>query len=177
MADVVQMAEVLDKSKIEILDKPDEFTARNGLVLKLKKVNRLVVVEAGRKIPMPAVPRFFNEDKGREEENPSHPDYIEAVREANYNRGMMAVSVYLTLGTEIKSLPKELELPESLEWSQTMEELGIPIPGASKPRYVAWLKYYALDDDELTELTNKSMRFSGITLEEDVKEAQESFRR
>jgi hypothetical protein len=176
VADVVQMAEIIDREKLDKAELSDEFVARNGLVLKLKKVNRLVVVEAGRKIPMPVAPRFYNDEKGREEENPSHPDYIEAVREANYARGMMTIGVYITLGTEIKSLGEGMQRPEEKEWAETLAELGIDIPSASRPRYVAWLKYYALEDDELTELTNKSMRFSGITLESDVIEAKESFR-
>jgi len=176
MSDVVQMAEIIDKEKLGSPDTEDTFSASNGLVLKLKKVNRLVVVEAGRKIPMPPVPRFFNEDKGREEENPSHPDYLDAVREANYTRGMMTVSVYLTLGTEIKQLGEGMQRPDDIEWADTLIELGIDIPRAQRPRYVAWLKYYALSDEELTALTNRSMRFSGITLEEDVEDAKKSFR-
>src|SRR5437016_985353 len=65
------------------------FYAKNGLVLRLKRVSRLVIVEAGRKIPVPRPPTMYIEEKGREEENPDDPDYILELNAANYERGML----------------------------------------------------------------------------------------
>jgi len=155
---------------------PALWTSSNGIVFRLKKVSRLIVSDAGRKLKDPKVPVMLNEDKGREEENPSHPDYVAELADVNYRRGMLAVEVYLAMGTEVTERPESIGAPESEAWAADIELFGLDIPKTGKARYVAWLKYYVLNDEDLTALTLAAMRYGGATLETDVTQAQAGFR-
>jgi hypothetical protein len=151
------------------------WISSNNIKFRLKKVSRMVVADAGRKLKNPRIPIVMNEDKGREEENPNHPDYVAELEDVNYRRGMLAVEVYLALGTEVIERPADICSYEAEEWAQDLGLFGLEIPQSGKARYVAWLKYHALNDDDMTALTLAAMRFGGATLEEDVEEAQAGF--
>lgn len=160
-----------------VVTQANEWASSKGLILKLKKVPRLVVVEAGKKIKLPDVPMVWIEEKQRSEPNESDPNYIMALRESQFRQGIVSIDVYLTLGTEIAVLPPDMEAPDSTEWSQTLEELGLDIPASGRARYAAWLKYYALDDEaEVTDLSKRIMQGGGIVFEEQVQEATATFR-
>lgn len=149
-----------------------------GITFKLKKVNRILVVDATRKIKLPKPPIIMMEDKGREEENPTDPDYQAALADANYLRSMTVVNVYVTLGTKPIKLPEGLEPPESDVWINDLVELdaGFEMPKTERAKYLQWVKYVALDDTQINELVTAAMRYSGITLETDVQQAQNGFR-
>jgi hypothetical protein len=156
---------------------PGTWKSENGVVLKLKKVSRFVIVDMGRKIPVPKIPVVYIEDKGRNEENPNDPDYIEALNEANYKRAMATVTASLTLGTEIVSLPEGMPGPDDDEWFSVLEALDIDVPKDNKRlRYSAWLKYIALDDNSFNDLIQLVFKFSGLTTEQEVAAAQNGFR-
>ena len=165
-------------STLPVIDMvPSQWTSENGVVLKLKKVSRFIIVEMGRKVAMPKVPVIYIEDKGRAEENPNDPDYIAAVTEANYQRSMATITASLTLGTEIESLPEGMAGPQDNEWIEIVEALGIEVPKDNKRlRYAAWLKYIALDGNSFDALILLVLKFSGLTTEADVTQAQEGFR-
>lgn len=155
----------------------DTFKASNGVVLKLKRVSRFAIVEAGRKIPVPKVPTTYVADKDRQEENPNDPDYIAALAESNYQRSMMTITASLVLGTEIISLPKGMPGPEDDEWYEVLDALDITVPKDNKRlRYSAWLKYVCLADEEFMDLMNLVLKFSGLVTEQDVAQAQDAFR-
>lgn len=157
---------------------PNVFVASNGLKLRLKPVSRLLVVEAGRKVVRPKPPRMWIEEKQREDENPNDPDYQAELQDAEFRRGMTAIDVCLALGTEIEYRPPELEEPQSEGWAEDIEAFGaLEIPKKPRGRYLAWLKYYALNDDDLTKAIQAVMRVGGLTTEEDVDKAMEGFRR
>jgi hypothetical protein len=154
----------------------DRYASSNGIVFKLKRVSRMLVVDAGRKIALPKVPRVFIEAKGRDEENPNDPDYINALREAQYLRGMTAVGIVLAFGTEVFTKPESVVAVDEDSWRDDLTELGMEVPDKGKARYVSWLKYYALNDDDFNALTEAAFRYSGMVSEEDVKKAAEQFR-
>src|SRR5512147_358179 len=93
-----------------------------GITFKLKKVSRILIVDATRKIKLPKPPIMMNEDKGREEENPTDPDYQAALADANYLRAMTVINVYVTLGTKPIKVPENLEPPESDNWIDELVE-------------------------------------------------------
>lgn len=167
-----------DVSTLPVIDMvPTSWTSANGVVLKLKKVSRFVIVDMGRKIQMPKVPVIYIEDKDRTEENPNDPEYIAAVTEANYQRAMATITASLTLGTEIEKLPDGMVGPQDDEWFEIMRSLDIDVPKDNKRlRYAAWLKYIALDDASFNDLIQVVLKFSGLTTETDVTQAQEGFR-
>lgn len=159
------------------------FTAQNGIKLRLKKVSRLLVVEAGRKIEIPKVPVVHDEALDRKIDNPNHPDYLQAMQEYNWKVGNMGISAYWAMGTEIvQPLPAGIIPPESDDWFEIFEELGMSVAplradgSVPRSRYLSWLKYYALSDADQTELMTRLMTFSGEVSEEEVARAAETFR-
>lgn len=158
---------------------PTVFVAATGVRLKLKRVSQMIVADAKRRLPEPKVPKWINPEKDREEENPNDPEYIEAVYNYRYDTSMLALRVYLILGTEpIYPLPAGIVGPDSHEWSDAIQgaDDGVDIPESGPRRYFAWLKYYALPDDQVMRVMSQIISLSGRTLEEEVRKAQESFR-
>jgi hypothetical protein len=160
---------------IEHQEDPAKWVSEKGIVLRLRKVASIILSDAGRKLKEPVVPKIFDEEKGREEENPNDPDYRSAYEDITYRRSMLAIDVYLAFGTEVVEIPDDLDPPESPLWIADLQEFGLEIPKGGKARYVAWLKYYALSDQDLTSLSIAAMRFGGATLEADAQAAQDGF--
>lgn len=175
MREVQRLTEETGLSLDSLEVDPSIYVTGQGVTFKLRKVARMAIVEASRRLPLPKPPRIFMEEKGREEENPNDPVYQEALQKVNWDRGVLTVSVYVLLGTKLVNVPPDLDSPDGVEWLQTLEYLGIPVPDNPRDRYVAWVKYYALTDEELADMMKAIMRYSGISLEEDVKEAADSF--
>lgn len=153
----------------------DVFTSKTGVKLKINKVNRLIVLDAVRKIRDPKIPMVYIETKNRSEENPNDPDYLQAKQEADLDRGMTTINVYLAFGTKPTFIPENKEGPEGQTWSVDYNEVGLDIPQGGRGRYVAWLKYYALLEEEVNDLSLMAMRYSGATLEEDVAKSTTNF--
>lgn len=154
---------------------PTKFKTAKGVILEIRKVQRLVIVEAGKRIKMPEVPQVWLEDKQRFEPNPLDPVFIEAFQDARYRQGMVTVNVSLALGTTVYFLPTGMPNFDDEEWSKELEDFELEIPKFGRMRYIAWLKYCALDDEEITELTKRIMQGAGITFQEDVAAATASF--
>lgn len=158
---------------------PSIFVAENGLRLKLKRVSRMVVGDAAMRFKAPKPPRTFNDAKGREEENPNDPDYLADMIRYRYDIGMISVSTYFVLGTQVHGeLPSSLEPVSADGWVEQVKaaDPGADIPTSGPRRYLAWLKYYALSDEDVTRLLRACVRHSGGTLEADVAAAQATFR-
>jgi hypothetical protein len=161
-------------------DDPSVFVAGTGVRLKMKRVSQMIIADAKRRLPAPRIPKWFNPDKEREEDNPNDPDYIERVANYQYDTAMLALRIYLIMGTEpMEPLPDGISPHTSFDWSDMIlaADPDAEIPETGPRRYYAWLKYYALPDDQVMQCMNKIIRFSGGTLEEDVARAQQSFRR
>lgn len=169
----------------------DTFTTKSGVMLKLKRVPPLLVDDARRNLVEPRVPKVPNLDKDEEgsveEDNPSDPDYVEALSKYQSALSDLTSGIYLTRGTEpyLQSGPSEGQpstngIPnwESSEWSADIEDIAqIKIPAVGRRRYWCWLKYIVLDDiNDFGDLLKAVMRMSGITMEEDVAKAADSFR-
>lgn len=155
----------------------DTYRASNGVLLKLKKVPRLLLTDAIRKQAPPKVPTWFNEDKGRDEENPADPAYVEALQAFNIDRGLMSVTMTLAMGTSIIDVPAGIEPYDSETWVADLNDMGMGLDlRTPRMRYTAWLKYIALPGDEFNDVVSAVMRYSGLISEEDVAAAQRAFR-
>lgn len=165
-------SEVIDKK-----DRDDYYVTESGLELKLKKVSRFLVLEVGKKIPVPKVPVVFIEEKGRSEENPNDPDYVKALQDSTNERGALVVTSIIAVGSEVAKLPSGMPGPLDDEWIEVMAGVDIDIPKHNQRlRYSAWLKYIGLPDPkEFDGLVTKILRFSGLTTEADVKDASDAF--
>lgn len=171
-----QVADIVNQLD-EQLSSNNTYTSTNGVVFRLKKVSRLLILDATKKIPPPAVPVVFIEEKGRSEENPSDPTYLEKMQEYNTERSLLTSTLIIGLGTEVDKLPPDLTDFNDAEWAEDLAEFGITVPIKGKARYASWVKYHLLTNDEdYAELVKAVLRFSGTTIEEDVSKAAESFR-
>lgn len=152
------------------------FYASNGLVLQLRRVSRFVLVDAARKMKPPPVPSVYLADKEREEENPEDPTYLQEMQDFEYERGMLTITTMLALGCEVHTMPEGMVPPDDDDWFAVLEALQITvIPNNKRLRFAAWLKYVGLDDILLMKLITEIQRYSGLTLEADVGEAEKSF--
>lgn len=155
------------------------FTSEGGLKLKLKKVSRMVVVEAGMKIDLPSPPKVWIPEQERYEDNTLDPDYEDELRRAQYNKSIASTNIYLSMGTEIiQPLPDGMVMPDSDEWADELSELGVGVPPKSlrRMRYVFWLRCYALNDDDFTELSKATAYYSGHITEQQVQQIEDAFR-
>lgn len=158
------------------LKPPTSVTLSNGIELKIRKVPPLLLTRAQEQIEVPKVPESYIESKGEVEENPNHPEYIAAVQHYNEAVNMAALNAMLLTGTSFASAPDGLDKPGDSGWAETIEALGIPIPASTPGRYLAWLRYYALEDPmDMLQVMEAVGRVTGIS-EADVLKAVESFR-
>ncbi len=155
----------------------NEFVTASGVILRTRKVKPPIVMAIIKNIEVPRVPKIFIEELGREEENPNDPFYKDAMDMYLANRASAMTRAYMMFGSDPKFVPDDFQMPDD-DWHVELEEAGITVPSVDKKRlrYVAWLEYVVLEDaNETAELQKQIMRLSGMTFEEDVKEAEESF--
>lgn len=174
--DLVEVAaEVASKKGTE--DGPlDEVTLSNGIVLKCRKVPPLTLRYAISALPRPTPPVIYREDKGREEENPEHPDYLEALNNWSERQNEVSLNVMLSVGTSIIDVPDGVWGPDDGEWIDALEAAGIEVKrGSEAARYLSWLRFYALEEiKDLVRVSTVVAQLTGVR-EEDVAEATESF--
>jgi hypothetical protein len=131
------------------------------------------VDEVTNRIQDPEVPIWHNEEKDRDEPNPSDPDYLKALEDANRERGVAAIDTMALFGIDIETLP------ESDAWLKKLQYM--------QKRGLIDMSDYDLEDDQEREfvfkrfiavnniILKKIMSVSGIT-EDEVAAAERSFR-
>jgi hypothetical protein len=157
-----------------IAKKFDEVTLSTGVVLGIKKIPRLLIGELV-KVPRPTPPIVMIESIGREEENPADPEYINKVQQWETMVSMKMVDAFVLFGTNIKSVPDGF--PDFLDSSisSKLKALGI-ITISPEDKYLAWIKFFACEQDEdIAAVIDSVGRLSGVS-EKDVDEAVNKFR-
>lgn len=162
----------------------DSLTLSNGIVLALKLVAPLLISDAARRLPKPPVPMVYSEEKGREEENPTHPDYLADLVMWRGARDEAGLSVALIMGSSVASVPAGIHPPDSDEWIDEIEasyaaiDMEPPKIDRDRPssRYLSWLRLYALPTEEDIVRISKILTSSVAVSEEDVREAVDAFR-
>lgn len=157
---------------------PELYTLSSGAVLRFKPVPPLAIREASLSVPLPAVPMVKLEDREELEPNPNDPDYLEAIAEREAKQFYVIGELLMMVGTEIASLPDNVEPIESDEWLEPFTlGLGMKIDVSNKyKRKLAWLRLYAIrTETEVTEVMFGITRITG-TLELEVQRAAAAFR-
>lgn len=160
--------------------KDGKLTFSTGVVLKIKEVPAWGFVEIKKQMrpERPKVPIVHIEEKGRDEENPSDPDYIEATEAYNTKLTERLIDMIIILGTEFDSAEDGFPLPEEDSWAQKLTMVGLTVPEKTEKgeRYLAWVKLCAAPSNEdFVSLLVACGRGAGVT-EEDVAESMASFR-
>lgn len=158
-----------------------------GLTIYLRKVNRNIVADAWAKIPDPEVPKWIDPDKSDPEqginvevENPNDPAYRKRLDDVQLQRARVATTVNIALGVRAISGIEEAGLVHWDEdsWLEYVRYTDLEIPPVgSKVRMVSWMRYYALTNQDLGNLSLAVGVFSNSMLREaDVEIAERSFR-
>lgn len=153
----VKIGEALQVIEAKELTEDKQITLTTGVVLRLKKVNVLRINAINDQFKYPEVPKVYDENKGREIRNPDHPDYVRACQEMDAQRSMALIDAIAALGTEVVSVPDNIQKPEDNGWVEECEVLNIPVKKDSPlARYMAWIKYVAiLDTADFMKIANE----------------------
>jgi hypothetical protein len=105
----------VEEAKSQVV-REDNILEVEGVRIRIKRVSASLIDSVTSRVPDPKVPKFFNDEKGREEENPLHPDYLRALADADKERGMAALDAVLMFGVElVDGLPKDTRWLEKLK--------------------------------------------------------------
>lgn len=131
-----------------------------------------LVAEVTERIKDPEVPVWYNEDKGRDEPNPSDPDYLAGMAEAERLRGVASVDTMSLFGIDIDALPADdgwLRKLQLMEKRDLIDLSSYKLDDEDEKEFV-YKRYVALNNIIL----NKIVKVSGISPEE-VEAAEASF--
>jgi hypothetical protein len=132
-----------------------------------------LVDEVTNRIKDPSVPIWHNEEKDRDEPNPSDPDYLLEVEEANRARGIAAIDTMALFGIDIETLPADNAWLDKLLYMQKRDLIDISEYDLEdqQEREFVFKRFIAVNNIIL----KKIMSVSGIS-EEEVTAAERSFR-
>ncbi|GAF79299.1 unnamed protein product [marine sediment metagenome] len=154
----------------------DIVTLSSGVRLKIRAVPRNFIFAVTAKFEKPKVPRYMNEQKGKEEENPNDPNYLDATEKYLLNLADASNNVVLLRGTEIVGIPDDVPGPDSKQWKEEMTVLEMSMIDNKRARYLAWVKGIAAPlESDINGLFTEIGRLTGVS-EEDVAQAAERFR-
>jgi hypothetical protein len=155
------------RSTREETDTGGIVTLSTGVRVKVHAVAASLIDQVTAKIHDPDPPKWYNEDKGREEPNYSDPVYIRDLGEAERARGIAAMDALIMFGFELVD-----GVPEDDIWVKKLDMLGVEIDSGNDLEVeFAYKKYIASSTGDITLVTAKS----GISAE-DVEAAEKSFR-
>lgn len=170
----IQAAAKAAKSKA--LELPTEIRLRNGVLLGIRPMPPLLLNSVANSIPEPEVPVFFNDEKGRDEENPNHPNYVKALEERNREINLATINLILYACTYIKEIPEGVEKPTDEGWHRLARMAGIDFnPEEEAECYLTWLRCMVETGNDLLKLQTLPLQLAGVT-EEEVDDLMESFR-
>jgi len=125
---------VLDKAKELEVEGPVVETLSTGVRALILPVGASLVDDVVAGLEEPVVPTYYNEEKGREEENPGHPDYVAAVKRYEEARARAGMEALIMFGVKLVD-----DLPEDDHWLKQLQFLAKRNEGFS-------LDAYDLDD-------------------------------
>lgn len=135
----------------------------SGVVLRAKPVPSSLFGDIVARYPAPEPPVVFIPDKGREEENPDDPGYLQRVQANNAAIAKAMSDAVWLLGTEVESLPKGFPSVESPVWQEELRLLGYDLK-SPRARYLAWVKFKAGPELQDYQAVWKAVgRLTGVT--------------
>ncbi len=168
---------VIEEAKEESEVVGREIELVNGIRIKLKHVPAALIRRVSTRLEKPKVPKSDWQNKGRVEENPGDPDYLDAMEQYNYEVGEAATNVILSLGIEVVHVPEGVDKIEDEGWVEILDYFKVDADLDSKiGRKLAWLQYYAITSEaEWLKVLGKVSSLIGMT-EGEVADAVETFR-
>lgn len=152
---------------------PEWQELTTGIVGRIVPVGASLIDDVVASIADPKPPMFFNEDKGREEENPVDPDYLEALEAAQRQRAVAALETLLLFGLELEQLPPDEQWLPKLRYMAKRGHISLDNYDLDDPleKELLYKKYVAVGTQDLIEIG----QHAGLN-SRDVEEAARSFK-
>lgn len=152
-----------------------QYTAKHGVRIQVQKANLYLLQRAAEQLPEPKVPTYWDTDREQDVENPADPDYQAALVKYNQDLQVLTADIYMSR-CEILD-PGTLIHPDDDDWIEDVESMfRIDVPRKGMARTVAWLRYYALDNDDQSALLTLIIMYNNGIKEEHVQQRVDSFR-
>lgn len=173
-----------DAAQAAVTGPVETVTLSTGIVLRLRPVPPRILADAATRVPKPEVPVVFITSRERNEANPDDPAYQAALAEWTRNTTDASFKLGLILGTAVEHIPDGYYPPESDDWINEIEA-AFAVDGRESPvrrepekaRYLDWLLYHALGNDEDQFVLTSAMWSATLVTQEALAAAIESFRR
>ena len=157
------------------------LTLTSGAIVIAKPMPELLMQSLSKKFPRPKPPIIDVNDeasgKAWKEENPNDPNYIQSVVDWDSKFGEAMLDLFLARSLKIKEAPQGAVPFEDDSWVEELEFLGITVPTSRINRYIMWIKaFIAPTSSDLNKIQVACLKLSGAS-EEDIKAAEDQFRR
>lgn len=164
----------VEVAKTLSLDSSVEVTLSTGYLVILKPVAASLIDEAVAGVKSPTIPTWFNEAKGRDEENPQDPAYLQRVEDYDRQRGLAAIDAMVMFGVELVDGVPDDDWIKKLKFLEKHGRLDLKAYNLKDDFEAEFLfkRYVAMSAEDLAVLS----QISGVN-QEDVAEAIKSFRR
>lgn len=147
----------------------------NGVELNVRRISPIIYADMVKKYKKPQPPIVFVESKGRKEENPSDPTYIEALNEWEAMISTTMIDSSIVAGTSVKHVPDGILKHDSEDTIDMLNVMGVDT-SSKNTVYLHWVKYIAaVGDDDISNILSAVARKSGVA-EDDVQTASTMFR-
>jgi hypothetical protein len=151
------------------------ITLSTGVKARIRPVSASLLDEVSSSVQVPKVPRQFIEEKQREEPNPLDPSYLQAVKDAERERGLKTTEALIMFGIElVDGMPPDEEWLPKLAYMQKRGLLDLARFNLDDPleREFVYKIYVAVSGADLMYVSMAS----GLT-EKEVADAMTSFQR
>jgi len=161
------------KRTVGAADTPQFEPLSTGVMARIIPVGASLIDDVVASIPDPPVPKFFNEDKQREEENPLDPAYQEALTTTQRRRAIAAMETLLLFGLELQEVPADDIWLSRVRYLEKRGHLSLAGYDPADPvdRELLYKKYVAVGTVDLIHIGQKA----GLN-SRDVEEAARVFK-
>lgn len=155
-----------------------QIELHNGTKLTVRGIPALLILAVSQRYPEPTVPKWYNDAKQREEENPTDPTYLQALKDHAVLLQDKTIDCFLANGIVVDEVGPDCTPLEDDTWLENTEfTLDMELPRSGAGRRVAWLRHHVLDQaDDLGNVVTEISVASGLVTEAAVRQAAESFR-
>lgn len=145
--------------------KQNEYRLASGTLLRFKPVPPLAMQQTASQLVPPKPPMWLNPDTEREEENPNHPDYREALRLFGERQYTALVDTVFLLGVDVVELGDGVLPLEDDGWLEPLEFLGLKVPHATAyERKIGWLKLHVIQTmEDLSIVFQRAVQAAGVS--------------
>jgi hypothetical protein len=152
---------------------PNIITLKTGDVVEILPVSASLIDEVTSRVKDPEIPMWHNDDKGRDEPNPSDPVYVRELADIERQRGIAALDAMIMFGVKlVDGVPEDERWLDNLKFMEMQGLLDLESYNLDDEltREFLYKRFIAVDTPLITLISE----VSGMTGEE-IEQAQKSF--